>query len=112
SRIGMLDVYLVVFVVAAAACLLVDRDRMRERMHSAAAAGTVALSDLGPRLGFRWWRFTAGVMLGLAVGVKWSGLYFVAFFGILTVASDLALRVRYRVRRPVLGTLLRDCAPA
>lgn len=112
SRIGMLDVYQVLFVVAAAGALLVDRDRMRARMHHAALAGRVDLSDLGPRLGFRWWRFTAGVMLGLALGVKWSGLYFIAFFGIMTVAWDWALRSRYGVRRPLAGALVRDAPPA
>ena len=112
SRIGMLDIYQVLFVVAAAGALLVDRDQMRERMHVAALAGRHLASDLGPRLGFRWWRFTAGVMLGLATGVKWSGLYFIAFFGVLSVCWDLALRRRYGVRRPVLGALVRDCVPA
>src|SRR5699024_7677507 len=96
----------------AAGALLVDRDRMRARMHHAALAGRVDLSDLGPRLGFRWWRFTAGVMLGLALGVKWSGLYFIAFFGIMTVAWDWALRSRYGVRRPLAGALVRDAPPA
>ena len=112
SRIGMLDIYQVLFVTAAAGALLVDRDQMRGRMHRAALEGRIDLSDLGPRLGFRWWRFAAGTMLGLAVGVKWSGLYFMAAFGILTVAWDWALRSRYAVRRPLAGTLLRDCVPA
>lgn len=112
SRIGMLDIYQVLFVTAAAGALLVDRDQMRARMHRAALEGRLHLSDFGPRLGFRWWRFTAGVMLGLALGVKWSGLYFIAAFGLLTVAWDWALRSRYAVRRPLAGTLVRDCIPA
>ena len=112
SRIGMLDVYQVLFVTAAAGALLVDRDRMRARMHAAAFAGRVHATDLGPRLGFRWWRFTAGVMLGLALGVKWSGLYFIAFFGVMAVAMDWALRARYGVRRPLAGALARDAVPA
>lgn len=112
SRIGMLDIYQVVFVIAAAGALLVDRDQMRARMHRAALAGHLHLSDLGPRLGFRWWRFTAGVMLGLALGVKWSGLYFIAFFGVMTVVWDWALRSRYGIRRPLVGTLARDALPA
>lgn len=112
SRIGMLDIYQVVFVTAAAGALLVDRDQMRARMHRAAVEGRVHLSDLGPRLGFRWWRFTAGVMLGLSLGVKWSGLYFIAFFGIMSVAWDWALRSRYGVRRPLAGMLVRDATPA
>ena len=112
SRIGMLDIYQVLFVLAAAGALLVDRDQMRARMHRAALEGRVHLSDLGPRLGFRWWRFTAGVMLGLALGVKWSGLYFIAFFGIMTVSWDWALRSRYGIVRPLTGALLRDAPPA
>ena len=38
---------------------------------------------------FRWWRLVAGVLLGLACGVKWSGAYFLAGFGLLTVLWDL-----------------------
>ena len=112
SRVGMLDVYQVLFVVAAAALLLVDRDQMRARMHAAALAGRVHLSDLGPRLGFRWYRFAAGLMLGLAAGVKWSGLYYIAVFGVISVCFDIAVRARYGVRRPVAGMLLRDAIPA
>lgn len=112
SRVGMLDVYQVLFVVAAAALLLVDRDAMRKRMHAAAVAGRIHVSDLGPRLGFRWYRFAAGIMLGLATGVKWSGLYYMAVFGIVAVCFDIALRARYGVRRPVLGMLVRDAVPA
>ena len=112
SRIGMLDIYQVLFVVAAAGALLVDRDQMRARMHRTALEGRLHLSSLGPRLGFRWWRFAAGVMLGLALGVKWSGLYFIAFFGLMTVAWDWALRSRYGVQRPIAGALLRDAVPA
>ena len=112
SRIGMLDIYQVLFVVAAAGALLVDRDRMRERMHRAAVAGRVQLSAFGPRLGFRWWRVTAGLMLGLATGVKWSGLYYIAAFGLLTLLWDVALRRRYGVRRPWAGALVRDAVPA
>lgn len=112
SRIGMLDIYQVVFVVAAAGALLVDRDQMRARMHRAALGGRLHLSNFGPRLGFRWWRFTAGIMLGLALGSKWSGLYFIAFFGVMTVAWDWALRSRYGIRRPLVGALVRDAIPA
>ena len=69
-------------------------------------------SDFGPRFGFRWWRFLAGVFLGLSLGVKWTGLYFIMFFGLMSVFSDLALRKRYGVRRYILGTLVRDTPAA
>ena len=35
ARTALLDVFLVTFVVAAFACLMVDRDDVRRRMHTA-----------------------------------------------------------------------------
>ena len=78
ARTALLDVFLVVFVVAAFGALIVDRDQMRERMHVALLEGRIAETPWGPRLGVRWWRFGAGVLLGLAFATKWSGLYFIA----------------------------------
>lgn len=112
SRVGMLDIFLVTFVIAALSMLLVDRDQARDRMYHAWAAGRVQGTTFGPRLGVRWWRFGAGAMLGLACGTKWSGLYFIAFFGLLSVAFDVANRRAHGVRRPWTGTLLRDVLPA
>ncbi len=112
SKFGMLDIFQVLFVVAAAWMLAVDHNQVRGRLHRAFEAGLVAGTEFGPRLGFRWWRFGAGVMLGLSLGVKWSGLYFIMFFGLMSVFSDLALRRRYGVRRFVVGTLWRDTPPA
>ncbi|MBX7450799.1 phospholipid carrier-dependent glycosyltransferase [Mycolicibacterium sp. 3033] len=112
ARTALLDIFLVFFVVAAFGCLIVDRDQVRERMHVALMAGRVAETRWGPRLGVRWWRFGAGVLLGLACATKWSGLYFVLFFGVMSVAFDVAARKQYRVQRPWLGTLRRDVGPS
>lgn len=112
SRFGMLDIFQVCFIVAAAWALTADHQQMHRRLDHAWRHGLMGPSDLGPRLGFRWWRFAAGILLGLALAVKWSGLYYIAFFGLLSVFADLALRRRYGVRRPVLGALLRDTGPA
>ncbi|HET8929276.1 MAG TPA: hypothetical protein VFN21_01335, partial [Acidimicrobiales bacterium] len=68
SRMGMLDIFQAVFVVAAFGCLLVDRDDIRQRMARVYAEGRLGDSVWGPRFGVRWWRFGAGVLLGLAVG--------------------------------------------
>ncbi|WKD59608.1 putative dolichyl-phosphate-mannose--protein mannosyltransferase [Corynebacterium caspium DSM 44850] len=65
SRFGMLDIYLVFFVVSAAWMVVKDRNT---------APGCI-----------RWWAIGAGVMLGLALSVKWSGAYYIIFFGILTL---------------------------
>ncbi|TQR84115.1 phospholipid carrier-dependent glycosyltransferase [Mycobacterium hodleri] len=112
ARTALLDIFLVVFVVAAFGALIVDRDQMRARMHNALFEGRIAETPWGPRLGVRWWRFGAGVLLGLATATKWSGLYFILFFGVMTLAFDVSARRQYRVPRPWLGTLRRDFAPA
>ncbi|MGB6179986.1 MAG: phospholipid carrier-dependent glycosyltransferase [Rhodococcus sp. (in: high G+C Gram-positive bacteria)] len=112
SRVGMLDIFMVVFVVAAFGALIRDRDDVRERMHRVAVEGRAEVGSWGPRLGVRWWRFGAGVLLGLACGTKWSGLYFVAFFGLMSVAFDVAARRQYGIPRPWMGTAVRDVGPA
>ncbi|MGV0435873.1 dolichyl-phosphate-mannose--protein mannosyltransferase [Corynebacterium mastitidis] len=112
SRYGMLDIFQVLFVLLAAWALVADRQQIHRRLHRAWTEGNLGDSPYGPRLGYRWWRFAAGVCLGLALGVKWSGLYYIVFFGLLSVFGDLALRRRYGATRPVLGALLRDTLPA
>lgn len=112
SRLGMLDIFLALFTVAALGCLVVDRDQVRERMARVRAEGRIGVTEFGPRLGVRWWRFGAGLMLGLACGTKWSGMYFIAFFGLLCVGYDIAARRAYGVRRPWVGTAIRDIVPS
>ena len=111
SRTALLDGVLVTFVVAAFGALIVDRDQVRERMHTVLLDGRIGETPWGPRLGVRWWRFGAGVLLGLACATKWSGLYFVLFFGLMSLAFDVAARQQYRVGRPWLGTVRRDLGP-
>lgn len=111
ARTALLDGFLTFFVVAAFGALIVDRDQVRQRMHRAAVQGRIGATRWGPRLGVRWWRFGAGVLLGLACATKWSGLYFVVFFTALSLAFDIAARRAYRVPRPWLGVLRRDVGP-
>src|SRR3954467_10698385 len=111
ARTALLDGFLTFFVVAAFGALIVDRDQVRQRMHVALLEGRIGETPWGPRLGVRWWRFGAGVLLGLACATKWSGLYFIVFFGLMTLAFDIAARRQYRVPRPWVGTLRRDMGP-
>ena len=62
---GMLDVFSALFVLAAFATLVCDRDDVRARMARVVAEGRVGDSPLGPRMGVRWWRLATGVLLGL-----------------------------------------------
>ncbi|MGY2064525.1 dolichyl-phosphate-mannose--protein mannosyltransferase [Blastococcus sp. SYSU DS0619] len=95
SRIGLLDVFLQVFVLGAVACLVVDRDVVRGRVR---AAGEIA-GD-GFRLGPRGWRIAAGVLFGCACAVKWSGVWFLAFFAVLSLFWDRGAWRDAGARRP------------
>lgn len=72
SRIAMLDIFVMFWVLAAFGCLVIDRDVGRTRA--------------GPR----WWRLGAGVCLGFAAACKWNGLYFLIGFTVLAAAWSVA----------------------
>nr|WP_240394026.1 glycosyltransferase family 39 protein [Corynebacterium lactis] len=116
SRVGMLDMIQTLFIVGAVWALLIDQEDARRRLQTAAlgvnSAGGAVPGAFGPYLGYRWWRLLAGGMLGLALGVKWSGLYYIAAFGLFSVFSDVVERKRAGATKPVLGGLVRDTAPA
>ncbi|MFG3497890.1 dolichyl-phosphate-mannose--protein mannosyltransferase [Streptomyces sp. NPDC047928] len=118
SRTALLDQVVMFFVLATFGCLLIDRDRTRARLAGALPAGedgalrpdhTVAETL---RLGWRPWRLAAGLMLGLACATKWNGLYFLAAFGVLTVAWDVGARRTAGAFRPYAAVLRRDLLPA
>lgn len=95
SRTGILDIYVMFFALAAFGALILDREQARRRLAHAMApfAGlNVPAPAWGPKIGMRWWRLAAGVLLGFCIGVKWSGLYFLAVFGLMTVLWDIGAR--------------------
>ncbi len=112
SRVGMLDIFLVLFIVAAFGCLLVDRDQVRARIRVVVEEGRLHDTPFGPRFGVRWWRFGAGVLLGISCGTKWNGVFFIVFYGVMCVGMDVAARRGAGVQRPWVGTLVRDVGPA
>ena len=112
GRMGMLDVFSALFVIAAFATLVCDRDDVRARMARVVAEDRVGDSPLGPRLGVRWWRLATGLLLGLGIAVKWSGIYWVLAFAALSVMWDLTARRTAGVAQPWKGTLLRDVLPS
>jgi len=72
GRTGLLDGILMFFVLLAFWFLLIDRER-----------------DFGA-LWQRPWLIAAGLSLGAATAVKWSGLYFLAAVGIYVVVSEIS----------------------
>ena len=115
SRTGLLDNMLMIWVLVAFGCLLLDREQARRRLADRCGAildagGTIG--RYGPGLGWRWWRFAAAVALGLACGVKWSGLYFLAVFAVVSVLWDATARRTAGVGRWWEDALVRDAIPA
>jgi dolichyl-phosphate-mannose--protein O-mannosyl transferase len=88
SRTALLDIFVMFWVLAAFALLVIDRDRTRGRYAGAAARGETR----PPRLGVRWLRLGAGVCLGLACASKWNGVWYVPAFFALTLAWDIGAR--------------------
>ena len=110
SRIAMVDIFLTLWVLAGFACLVIDRDKTRERLVRLAEAGA-DVTTVG-WLGMRWWRLAAGLCFGLAIGTKWSALFFVAAFGLLTVAWDYGARRSVGQQRPLGRWFGFDAVPA
>lgn len=119
SRTGLLDMSVMFFAFAAFYALLLDRRSSRARL--AATVGRWVEHGMtpddprmryGPWLGLRPWRWVAALSLGLCIGTKWSGLYFLAVFGLMTVLWEIGARRTAGVHRPVRAALLRDAPQA
>ena len=107
SRIATLDVFLCFFLVAAFGALVVDRDKIRERLAEASEEDLTA----GGRLGWRPWRFVAGLAFGLAFATKWSAVYPFAVMLALTLFWEAGARRAAGIRAPWRTTLRQTTAP-
>lgn len=107
SRVALLDIFLMMFVLAAFACLVVDRDARRSALKRAIDAGA-DLKRGSPRLTWRtvpWWRLAAGVLTGCALSVKWSALWYVLAFIVLIVVWEAGARRSAGVKHWFLDTV-------
>ncbi|MFG1717859.1 dolichyl-phosphate-mannose--protein mannosyltransferase [Micromonospora chalcea] len=106
SRTAILDIFLLLFVLAAFGALVLDRDARRRRWTRALESGldpTRPGRAGRPPSGWRnwpWWRLAAGVLLGCACSVKWSAIYFVPAFALLVLLWEVGVRRSAGVRRP------------
>ena len=101
SRTGILDIFLMFFVLAAFGCMVIDRDESRARLAEAVARREGG--DAGPRLGIRRWQVAAGILLGLAVGTKWIAAWYIVGFAGLGIAWDIGARRAAGLRSFVRG---------
>src|SRR6476660_4443404 len=90
SRSGILDIFLMFFVLAAFGCILIDRDVGRAQLADGVARRPGG--QLGPRFGIRRWRVAAGICLGLAVATKWNAAWYIIGFAALVTAWDIGAR--------------------
>lgn len=115
SRTGLLDLTVMFFALAAFCALLIDRDRSREILArkvgghlDSGGAPDASIMQYGPWLGWHPWRWVAAIALGLTIGTKWSGLYFLAVFGLMTVFWDMGARRAAGIRHWWWSSIVRD----
>jgi dolichyl-phosphate-mannose-protein mannosyltransferase len=86
SRTALLDAPLTFFLLLGFLFFLIDHKQSRVRIAYSIQADKKTL------VWFRPWLFLAGVTLGAASSIKWSGLYLLAGLGLYVVFSELILR--------------------
>nr|WP_206706050.1 phospholipid carrier-dependent glycosyltransferase [Microbacterium ginsengiterrae] len=92
SRIGLLDGILTFFVLLGFLFVLLDRRRSIPLVEAPAATEEQTL--WGRIVWRRPWVIAAGIALGAATAVKWSGLYALAGLGLYLVVTDALARRR------------------
>ena len=109
SRTGLLDLTLAFWVLVAFGLLVLDRDRTRARL-----AGIVRREGIGeivagriPPLAWRPLRLLAIAALALAVSVKWSALWFLVVFLIMSIVWDVGALRAVGARTPWRSALVR-----
>lgn len=110
SRTSVLDIFVMFWVLAGFAFLVLDRDVSRAVLVRRIGE-TGGERDIGPFV-MHWWRIPAGLCLGTAVATKWTGLYYIAFFGVMVLLWDIGARRAASVRRPFAGGFALDAVPA
>jgi dolichyl-phosphate-mannose-protein mannosyltransferase len=108
SRMAMLDIFLLFWILAAAACLAADRDDLRARLAAGLGDPSAPYAHTG-RL--RPWRLAAGVCLGLAVGTKWSAVFFLVVCVALSYAWEVGARRTAGARAPASVAFARSALP-
>ncbi|WIB66908.1 phospholipid carrier-dependent glycosyltransferase [Curtobacterium sp. MCBD17_035] len=96
SRVSLLDGIVGFFALLGFGALLLDRRWTEQRLDRwLTCREDAGRSTLwGPSLWFRPWLFAMGLACGLATATKWSGMYFLAFFAVYSVLTDMMMRRR------------------
>ena len=103
SRMALLDIFLMFWIVAAFACLVRDRDDVRERLADAVDMGHLPGHRVFSGTGWRPWLLMTGVCTGAACATKWDAVWFLPGFTLLAVVWEIGAR-RTAGDRPWRGT--------
>ncbi len=110
SRIALLDIFQAFFTVAAVSALVIDRDWFRRKL--ADHLDAKGIPDLGGTYGplalWRPWRLVAGVLFALACGTKWSSIWVLAIFSVVSVLWDMGARRMAGAGREAPVSLMAD----
>jgi dolichyl-phosphate-mannose--protein O-mannosyl transferase len=109
SRVALLDIFLLLFVLAAFYALVMDRDQRRRRWLRALENGLdpTAPGRAGrPPFAMPWWRLAAGALTGCAMAVKWSALWYIVLFVVLIYLWEVGTRRSAGVPHRFRDTLL------
>lgn len=110
SRVALLDNWVMLFALLGFWFVLLDRDRTRRELETRLADARERGRDphYGPAIWAKPWVVAAGVALGAACAVKWSGAWFLAAFGIYLVVVDALARRRAGVPFWLTGSVLKQ----
>jgi dolichyl-phosphate-mannose--protein O-mannosyl transferase len=108
SRAALLDIFLMAFLLAGFGCLVLDRDHRRRTTLAVLEAGDGSARRLAGRTlaSVPWWRFAGGVFTGMALGVKWSAVYFIVAYVLLVLLWEIGVRRSAGVRHPIRDAIL------
>jgi len=110
SRVALLDNFVMMFALIGFYFILLDRGwserRLRRWIEYRETDGKS--TDWGPALWWRPWLIAAGLAFGLASGVKWNGLYFLAAFAVYALVVDALARRRAGVHFWLTGTIFKQ----
>ncbi|GAB2773273.1 phospholipid carrier-dependent glycosyltransferase [Nocardioides salsibiostraticola] len=117
SRLALLDIFLAFFMLCGVTCVVNDRYWMRARLKRLLEPvdGVVrSARSWGPVRGLLWrpWLLLGGISFGLALGTKWTAIFPLAAFGLLTWLWSAGARRAVGVRYAVVRSAVTDGLPA
>jgi dolichyl-phosphate-mannose-protein mannosyltransferase len=104
SRIALLDGFLIFFIMLSLLFFLIDIDKSKLKVDNQDLIET----KFGPIYSWHSYRWLLGVSLGLAISTKWSGIYFLAVFGLLAIMLDVFFRSQFQPKKLFIGHILKD----